>query len=99
MAADLAESQWEGAQLLSASSCSAPPLLLAVDKPRRFLRLQSLTCGAAQRILAGSLEVAPDLLPSDSSFSGMLLKMADSARWVPVMMAGRWWGMSVGTHA
>lgn len=56
------------------------PLLLAVDKPRRFLRLQSLAGGAAQHILAGSAEVAPELLPSDSSFSGMLLKLADSAK-------------------
>ncbi|KAL4425754.1 hypothetical protein ABPG75_009770 [Micractinium tetrahymenae] len=72
-------------------------VLRPVDKPRRFLRLQSLAGPAAQRILAGSAEVAPELLPSDSSFSGMLIKLADSARYAALapdlgsLASSDWW--------
>jgi hypothetical protein len=51
-----------------------------VDKPRHFLRLQSIGGQRAQRILAGSADVAPALLSGDSSFFGMLLTMLESCK-------------------
>ena len=63
-----------------------PPLLsmlAAVVKPRRFLQLQPLDGGAAPAVLGGRLELAADLLPGDSSFFGMLLRLQDSCRCAP----------------
>jgi hypothetical protein len=57
-----------------------PACLPAVDKPRHFLRLQSIGGQVAQRILAGSVDVVPALLPGDSSFFGMLLTMLESCK-------------------
>jgi hypothetical protein len=52
----------------------------AVDKPRRFLRLQSVEGPRAQRILLGGAEVEPALLPGDSSFYGMLLTLVECCK-------------------
>ena len=63
------------ANLFQASDCWP-----AVDKPRHFLRLQPICGQRAQRILAGSADVAPALLPGDSSFYGMLLTLLESCK-------------------
>lgn len=65
-----------------ASPLPHPACFAAVDKQRRFLRLQSLLGRRAQRILSGGADVAPALLPGDSSFYGMLLQLLESCKWV-----------------
>ena len=58
---------------------TSPPAAAAVDKPRRFLRLQSVAGPRAQRIRGGA-EVEPVLLPGDSSFYGMLLTLVECSK-------------------
>lgn len=73
--------------LLPASGLNSPPAHApaspaAVDKQRRFLRLQSLLGRRAQRVLSGTADVAPAALPGDASFYSMLLQLLESCKWV-----------------